>query len=263
MTDPALTAVRERNASFAARRALSVLDVVGATDAAMTLSEIARASKLSKSTALRLLTALRDTHYVEQDDAGRYRLGIKVLALGQRYLAGLDLRTVAAPHLRRLAEETQETVHLVVLDYPEVVYVDKVDSPHSVRMFSTIGARMPAYCTAVGKAALAFAKPEQLAAVIAAGLPQRGPNTLTSADRLKADLARIRRRGYAVDDEENEPEIRCVGAVIRDHTNEVVAAISVSAPAARTPKSVIPKRGALVCATADAISRQLGAVAPE
>ena len=256
------TASPGRNNSLAVRRALGLLDVVAQAPEPVSLAEVARLAQMNKSTALRLLSTLRDLRYIQQDGAsGRYRLGIKVLNLGQRYLAGLDLREVAAPYLRQLAEATQETVHLVVIDFPDVVYVDKVDSPRAVRMFSTIGARMPAYCTAVGKAALATAADALVDQVVANGLPQRTPKTITTGAQLRADLATVRTRGYAIDDEENEQEIRCVAAVIRDHSGEVAAAISVSAPAARVPDSVISERGALVCATADAISHQLGATA--
>lgn len=250
----------ERNNSLAVRRALTLLDVIGQADSPLPLGDVAGVSGIGKSTSLRLLAALKDYQLIEQEHGtGRYRLGLKVLSLGQKYLADLDLRAVAAPHLRELADRTQETVHLVVFDFPDVVYVDKVDSARAVRMFSTVGSRMPAYCTGVGKAALAASSESVVDAVIAAGLARRTPQTITTAAALKADLAKVRRRGWALDDEENEREIRCVAAAVRDHSDVVAAAVSVSAPAARLTRAAATKLGPVVRTTADAISAQLGA----
>jgi DNA-binding IclR family transcriptional regulator len=196
--------IDERNKSLAVRRALTLVDVICRADSPLTLADIASASGINKSTALRLLGALKDFQLVEQEDGtGRYRLGLKTVTLGQKYLATLDLRAVAAPHLRALAEQTQETVHLVVFDFPDIVYVDKVDSARPVRMASAVGSSMPAYCTSAGKAVLASSPESVVEAVIAAGLPPRTPHTITTADALRSDLAVVRRRGWALDDMEN------------------------------------------------------------
>jgi len=259
-----------RNNSSSLRRALEVLlylggdgpggpDSPGGADArGSTLAELAEALELNKSTLLRLLAPLCELRLVEQR-GGRYRLGSRTAQLGQVYLERLDLREVAHDVLAGLMSDTGETAHLVIADLPEVIYVDKVEAPRPVRMFSRIGRRQPAYCTAVGKAILANASATSVAGVIAGGLPARTPNTHTSAAALRADLAVIRRRGYAVDELENEADIRCVAAPVFDHAGAVDCAVSVSGPANRVTRERIPELGGLVGAAAEVISARLGA----
>ena len=252
-----------RNNSASLRRALGILLRIGEDSAdgrGHTLAGLARDLDLNKSTLLRLLAPLCEARLVEQaPDTGRYRLGWRTAQLGGAYLEQADLPGAARDVLRGLMEETRETVHLVLADLPEVVYIDKVDSPRPVRMFSRIGVRQPAYSTAVGKAILAHAGDAAVRRVIQAGLPARTPRTRTSAAALRADLAAIRARGYAVDDVENEPDIRCVAAPIFDHAGAVGSAVSVSAPASRLGAEQVPGLSTLVIAAADQISRRLGA----
>jgi DNA-binding IclR family transcriptional regulator len=252
-----------RNNSASLRRALSILLRIGEDSPdgrGHTLAGLAGDLDLSKSTLLRLLAPLCEARLVEQvPETGRYRLGWRTAQLGSAYLEQADLPGIARDVLRGLSEQTRETVHLVLADLPDVVYVGKVDSPQPVRMFSRIGTRQPAYCTAVGKAILAHASDSAVQDVIDAGLAARTPRTHTSAAALCADLAAIRARGYAVDDVENEPDIRCVAAPIFDHDGAVTSAVSVSAPASRIGPGQVPGLGALVIAAADEISRRLGA----
>jgi DNA-binding IclR family transcriptional regulator len=130
--------------------------------------------------------------------------------------------------LQRLAAQTSETVHLALADFPSIVYVDKVDSPHPVRMFSRIGNQQPAYSTSVGKAMLAHASTETVEMVISNGMPARTSQTIITADRLRKELAVIRERGYSIDDIENEEGIRCVAAPIFDQSGTSLSGISVS-----------------------------------
>ncbi|MGH8869195.1 MAG: IclR family transcriptional regulator [Actinomycetes bacterium] len=257
-----------RNSSSSVRRALAVLDHLGeqaADPRGASLGDLAHDLGIPKSTLLRLLRPLRDTGLVQTDsETGRYRLGPRTARLGHLYLERLDLRTLARDVLRRLLGECWETVHLVVPDAsdpsagPAVVYVDKVESPHAVRMHSRIGARQPAYCTAVGKAFLAYAPPEATEAAIAAGMPSRTPATLTTGESLRAALAQVRRQGYAVDDVENEPDIRCVAAPVLDHTDMPVGAISASGPTTRVTASRVDALGGLVRIAAAEVSARLG-----
>lgn len=252
-----------RNNSASLRRALGMLlhlGEEGADPRGDSLSELAAALAMNKSTLLRLLTPLCEVHLIEQDNTtGRYRLGWRTAQLGHAYLERLDLRGAAHGVLQRLMRETSETVHLVVADFPDVVYLDKVDSPKPVRMYSRIGSRQPAYCTAVGKALLAHADELSIRQVIDAGLAPRTPSTCTTEDALRVELGRVRERGYAVDDVENEPEIRCVAAPVFDHSGAGACAVSVSAPAARLGRARVPELGRLVTTAAAEISRRLGA----
>jgi DNA-binding IclR family transcriptional regulator len=155
-------------------------------------------------------------------------------------------------------QTTRETVHLVVYDHGEVVYIDKVESPNTIRMFSQVGRRNPAYCTAVGKAFLAYLPEAAFDEVVARGLTHRTDNTRTTPEALRADLELIRQRGYAVDDIENEPEVRCVGAPIFDYSGRAIAAASVSGPATRVTGERVPELGRVVKGATEKISERLG-----
>ena len=251
-----------RNRSTSVRRALGLLLFVGEHDdpRGVSLKDVAAGLELNKSTALRLFEPLVDFGLITQDDeTGRFRLGSRVVSLGQSFLSKVDLRAVAHPALRGLMTDTGETVHLTIYDHPDVVYVDKVESPNVVHMRSEIGKRMPAYSTATGKAFLAHLPAEQVADAIARGLPRRTANTITTEEGLRAALREVRERGWAVDDVENEDGVRCVGAPILDHLGTVVAALSVSGPAMRVTEDRVPELGAQVKAVAEEISHRIGA----
>ncbi|MGH3098557.1 MAG: IclR family transcriptional regulator [Streptosporangiales bacterium] len=251
-----------RNNSSSVRRALRILGMLAETGShseGVSLAELADGLAMNKSTVLRLVRPLMDEHLLARSADGRYRLGVQALVLGQAYLEGLDLRETAHDELSRLVAVSEETGHLVIYDRPDVVYVDKLDSPNTVRMVSRIGARMPAYCTAVGKVFLAHAAADEVDAVVAAGMPARTPSTLTTKARLASELTRVRDAGYAIDDEENEQGIRCVAAPIRDHLGSVTSAISVSGPAMRMTTAKLAELAPTVVEAGDRISRRLGA----
>jgi DNA-binding IclR family transcriptional regulator len=250
-----------RNNSASLRRALTILLHLGERSGTRgsTLAELTTDLSMNKSTVLRLMAPLLEVQLIEQDSRGRYRLGSRTAQLGHAYLDRLDLRETAHDVLERLTSETGETSHLVIPDLPEVVYVDKSESPQAVRMHSPIGSRQPAHCTGVGKALLAHAGDDAVEATVAHGLPGRTPRTLTTAEALRADLELVRSRGYAVDDLENEADIRCVAAPVFDHSGAAVCAVSVSGPAARVTAERIPLLGPLVSAAATEISLRLGA----
>ncbi|MCF2528964.1 IclR family transcriptional regulator [Yinghuangia soli] len=259
----ATAAGSDRNQSASLRRALLVLEYVrdhAAGPYGLTLTQIADALGLSKSTVLRLATPLLDTQLLARDrESGHFRLGPGALALGQAYLASLDLRTVASDEAHRLMREWGGTVHLCVPDAPHVVYIDKVENETQVRMASRIGSRAPMYCTAVGKAMLAWLPEDVVGLVVAAGLPPITARTLTEPESLRAELARIRARGYSVDDRENEPEVRCVAAPIFDHDNAVTGALSVSGLTSRVTAARVRELGPSVAAAAQRVSKILGA----
>ena len=254
-----------RNRSSSVRRALAVLDHVRdhADPRGVSLTQVAADLGLSKSTVLRLAAPLLDGDLLTRDrETGRFRLGHGALRLGQAYLSSLDVRSVAADPLRRLQHAVGETCHLVVYDAPDVVYIDKVENEHKVRMASRVGLRMPAYRTAVGKAVLAWLGDDDIRVVVDAGLPPRTERTITDATRLAAELERVRLIGYAVDDRENEPEVRCVAAPIFDHTDRAVAALSVSGLTSRMTPARVREVGPMVERTALDVSRVLGSSGP-
>ncbi|MFE5858649.1 IclR family transcriptional regulator [Streptomyces sp. NPDC056500] len=251
-----------RNNSASLRRALTILLHLGedGRGRGATLTELTSGLSMNKSTVLRLLAPLCEVRLIEQDmRTGRYRLGSRTAQLGHVYLDGLDLRDTAHDVLERLVSDTGETSYLVIPDLPDVVYVDKIESPQAVRMHSPVGSRRPAYCTGVGKALLAHTDVEAVDAALAHGMPRRTPHTLATPEALHTDLAVIRSRGYAVDDMENEPDVRCVAAPVFDHAGAAVCAVSVSGPATRITSERVPALGSLVSAAAAEISQRLGA----
>lgn len=251
-----------RNYAGSVRKALAVLDQVAIDTregAGSTLTELATVLGYDKSTVLRLCTPLVEAGLLQREPlSSRFTLGRGTLQLGQDYLEGLDLHAVASPHLTRLLKMTGSTCHLVVRDGLSVVYIDKRENTAVVRMASRIGHRLPLYCTAVGKAILASAPADLTKAVIMAGLEPRTTKTLVTADALRAQLSVIRRQGYAIDDGENEPDVRCVGAAVFDHQEVVIGAVSVSALASHTPPRRVRELGELVRLVGDAISASMG-----
>jgi DNA-binding IclR family transcriptional regulator len=224
------------------------------------LAEVCAGLKLHKSTGHRLLTVLEQNRFVEKSPStGRYRLGLRLFELGSKAIASLDLREQSRPHLNMVLQETEETVHFCLFDQGEVLYIEKMEPQRSVRMSSSIGRRAPAYCTAVGKAILAELPVAEVDVIInRSGLKTITKNTLTTPEALLAELKVIRERGFAVDDEENEVGVRCVGAAVRDYLGRPVAALSVSGPAFRVSKARVLIIAKPVMRAAAALSAELG-----
>jgi IclR family transcriptional regulator, KDG regulon repressor len=241
-------------------RAAKILDCFTFEQLELPVSEIAAKTGLHKSTAHRILMALEYNEIIGQNqETGDYYLGLKLFKLGNQATARIQLREVARPYLIHLMEETKETVHLAVLDENQVLYLEKVEGPHALRMPSRVGRRIPTYCTSLGKAMLSCLDKQQVKQLL------RGPrlkaytsNTATNIDGLLGDLEKTRRRGYAVDNEEIELGLRCVGAPIRDYSGHMVGAVSVAGPSARMSQEKLLFFGAQVMKVAASISRDLG-----
>jgi DNA-binding IclR family transcriptional regulator len=239
-------------------RALSLLDRVAAGTS--TLTELAEAEGVHKSTVLRVLRVLEDGGYVHRDAEHRYALGAHLFRLAQQALDTVEVRRVAAARLRRLRDETGQTVHLAVLDGAAVTYVDKLEPRDAaVRMSSRIGMSAALHCTAVGKVLLA-GLPAAERGDLVAGLELRAmtPRTLTGVPALLAEVDRVERRGWAEDRAENETYINCVAAPVRGPDGRTLAAVSVSVPDVLLPRErVLDLVPPLLSATAD-VSRDCG-----
>ncbi len=246
----------------AAAKALDLLGVFSFREPRLSLAELATRTGIPRPTAFRLLTTLEQAGFVSKVH-GEYQLGIKCFVLGNIVSSTLDLREKAQPHLEALRDATGETAHLAVLETWQVLYLERLQSPHPIGfMRSRIGVVVPAYCTGLGKTLLAF-KPEKEASawLRTQTLKPMTPNTITAPRRLLKDLRAIRERGYAVDDQEHELGVRCIAAPVCDHAGEVVAAISVAGPANRMPRTLVGSAmAATIVAAARAISSELGAV---
>lgn len=239
---------------------LRVLDYLETCDSGATVTEVAEALDVHKSTASRLLASMRAAGYVARSElTGKYSLGIRVVELAKAKLEQFDIRTHARPYLEELWRRTEETVHLAIMEGDRLVYIDKIDTTHIFVMRSRIGSRIPAYCTALGKAILA-ALPESERNAIMEKTQFRAytPKTITKPKVLKEHLQEVARQGFAVDDEENEEGMRCVAAAIRNHSGEVVGAISISAPTSRMPEEKMRETGLLVKEICARLSASLG-----
>src|SRR5271154_6090462 len=241
-------------------RAVSVLEVLGESDTPLSLAEICQRMGLHKSTAHRSLMVLERSALIERTMENRYRLGLKLYELGNRAVEQIDLRARVQPFFRRLASQVGETVHLSVLQKTSIVYLDKVEPNRRVCLSSKTGTSNPVYCTSMGKAMLAF-QPEEIIDQIISKIRfvRYTPKTLTTREALMKALDRVRRRGYAIDDQEIEVGVRCIGAPIFDEKRRAIAAVSVSGPASRITAPTMPEIAEhLLCCCRD-ISVSLGA----
>ena len=212
-------------------RGLLILEILASHSQGLSLSAIARKSGLAKSSTHRLLQTLLLNGYVRRDSnsSDHYFPSFKLLTLSSQLIQDTDLVMIAHPHLEALAHLTGETVHLVLLDHDQAVYVAKVESPNPIRMYSQIGNRAPLHCTGVGKAILAFLPRERQNLVLNGDLPRYTDATLTDPGMLRAELDHIRRQGYAIDNGEHEENVRCIAVPLLSHAGQVVGAVSVAA----------------------------------
>lgn len=249
------------NTAQSVERAFRVLDVLKDSDSAMSVSDIARALKLSPPTVHRFLTTLRKCRVVEQDpQSRRYSLGLELLLYSKAVLDRFNWRSRAHPLLGELSREVGETVFMGILDEGALVYIDQVDSlDHTLRMPPQIGRRQEAHCTAMGKVLLAHLEPPRLKEFLRrAGLPKRTRNTITKVRTLRKALEYIRASGYALDQQEAEVGICCVAAAIIGISGETIAAISISGPSERLEQKGLETRlRAAVQATAARISQAI------
>ena len=224
------------------------------------VSELARRLGTGKSTVHRMLTTLVAEGFVMKTADDRYRLGFKLYELGQLVVHTTQLRDVAHPFLEDLRNESGEAAQISLLDGLEVVYVERFESPSTLRLFGRIGRRMPAHATSSGKCLLAFSPDEVVDAVIAGGLRRLAPRTITTGSLLRQALAETRQRGYAVSFEESEIGVASVGAPVFGHDGKAMAAISVAGPSLRMTLDAMPRYTRMVKRAADRISGALGYV---
>lgn len=245
-------------------RALDVLEALAETGSeGIGLAELARRLETSKSTLLAVLRTLTARGFVAEVGDGRgrrYRLGLALARLGDQVLEQLDLLHVALPSLRAMTDETSWTSRVGVLEDAYAVIVGRVDAPGIVRFQSGLARRELPHCSAIGKALLSHLSDERVRAIVArTGLPARTPTTITEVEDLLGDLEIVRTRGFAVDDEEDNEGVCCVGASVLDHRGTCVAAISVTGLKLTLPPGGIAELGDVVRRFAAEISANLGA----
>ena len=236
-----------------------ILGCFSVTHRALSLGEICKRTALPKSTAHRLLASMREVGLLDQDrDRERYRLGLWLFELGNLVLSNMELHREARPIVEQLGRIGGQMVHLAVFDGVQAVVINRSDPHPGGKALPTLLENAPAHSTSVGKAVLAFQPEAVIDRIIGLGLQRFTDATITTGEALQAELEAIRERGYAIDDGENEPGLRCIGAPIRDQSGRVFASISLSGPAWRMPMAEVDGLAKIVIHHAAAIAARLG-----
>lgn len=235
-------------------RGLKLLGLLGSAADDLGVTELAAEMGIDKSSVSRLVQTLASYGFAEQDPVSRrYRLGPEVVRLSRTLLTRMPLRDEAKPFLRELVDRTGECAHVAILAQQQALYVDQVEPTSSLRVSTGVGSLAPLHCTALGKSLLAF----DPSASLPPELPAYTHNTITDREALSAHLTETRRRGFAVDDEEFEPGVRCLAAPIYDYRGKIVGAIGVSGPATRMNAERMEEYAAVVVAIGRTLSDRM------
>ena len=239
--------------------AIALLKCFSAEDQELGVTELSRKLGVAKSTVHRLARTLIADGMLEQNaENERYRLGLALFGLGALVRRRMNLSSEARQDLFALRNLTGETVQLAILDGADIMFVYNLESTQAIRVNSDIGVRKPAFCTASGRAVLAFQPDDVVGAAFASGLVRRTPKTETDTVRLKKLLAEVRQRGFAIEDEESEAGMRAVAAPVRGAGGVVVGSVAVAGPVQRLSKDTLARLAPAVIRTAEAISARLG-----
>jgi DNA-binding IclR family transcriptional regulator len=234
-----------------------VLDCFTTSQRSLSLADICARTGYPRSTTHRLLAAMREVGFVEQDrERDFYRLGLRLFELGNVVLANLELHREGRAIVDALHRLTSRPVHLAVFDGLRAVVIQRTEA--ELMLSNTMVENSPAYCTSVGKAILAYQPAEIVQRVIDAGLERFTETTITDPTALQAELELTRQRGFAIDNGEHQPGLRCVGAPIRNQSGAIFAGISVSAPSWQLPMAEVDELNKVVIYHANLISQRLG-----
>jgi IclR family acetate operon transcriptional repressor len=251
---------RRRDSVQSVERALALVDALAQSAGSLQLTELAQRTRLNVSTGHHLLATLVKWGYVARTPGRRYALGARGLHLAQAFLKQVDLPRRAQPHVDRINEDTGETVHLAVLQGDAVVTLLKREGRHAVRVDTgAVGSADATHATALGKAMLAWLPEHEIRRILdTKGMAAFTPNTITDATAMIEELRLVRRNGHAVDREEYQPGVTCVGAAIRNHLGAVVGAISASAPTSRAGEAQLSRMRDSVIGATRALSAEFG-----
>lgn len=241
-------------------RTLSILEAVAHSKNGMTNSDINRRLKIPKSSASYILRVLENRGYLMRDsDTGKYRLGLKLMSLSRDMLTHIDVREIAKPEMENLVNRLKLSVHLAVLDNGRAVYVEKVEAEGFVRMDIWVGHRLPIHTTAIGKVLVSqMTENEILNLLKLRGMERKTPKSITSAQKYLVELEKVRRQGYAVDNEENSVGVRCVATPIYDSNGKIVASIGTSNTIIRIDEKHLPSIVEILKKSAAKISANMG-----
>lgn len=248
----------------AVQRALHLLDLLSQQDEGARLGDLAERSGLAPSTVHRLLTTMEEQRFVQFSPAeGVWHVGQASYRVGMAFTRRGTMAGLAQPLLRRLRDSTRETVNLAAVEAGEIVMLSQIEGRDILRALARPGGHVGMTSSSLGKAILAYYPEAEIERVIQRfGLPRITPRSIVRPADLTTELARIRSRGFALDDEEVQVGLRCVAAAIFDAAGDAIGAVSVSGPAPRLPDARIADLGPLVAETAAAITEALGGMAP-
>ncbi len=240
-------------------KVMRVLDCFSSVNRSLSLTEICRMTGLPKTTTHRLLVSMRDASLLDQEDSrDPYRLGMKLFELGNTVLSNMDLHREARPFIDALTRQGGQAVHLAVFDGFRAIVIHRADASPEKSLSPATIEQAPVHCTSVGKAILAFQPEHVVQRIIDAGLTKFTESTITDPDALRSALEEIRQRGFALDEGEHQPGLRCIGAPIRDKSGRVAAGVSITGPAWRLPVAEVDGLAKLVIHHAKGISAALG-----
>ena len=251
----------EETTSNAVERAFSILETVAESSKGLSNSDISRRLKVPKSSASYILRVMENRGYLTRGEEGKYHLGLKIMSLARSQTAHLDVREVAKPILEKFVEKSRMCeAHLAVLDNGRAVYVEKVEAENSfIKMDIWVGHRLPVHTTAIGKILVApFADEEVIKILELRGMERKTRRSITDRKKFLHELERVRKAGFAVDDEENSLNVRCIAAPVFNAQGETVAALGTSTTILQLDKAHLPKVVELVKDAARKVSRQLG-----
>jgi DNA-binding IclR family transcriptional regulator len=222
-------------------RALTLLNKLSEYPDGIQISRLAEQVGLTKSTVHRLLATLTNMNYtIKDEETDKYKIGLQVLFLSRNLINNINVVTIAKPFLEKLCQEVNETIHLCIEDRGEVIYIDKIESNQTIRMYSRIGSRAPIYCTAVGKVLLSgMDKDKKNETISKMKFIPKTPTTITSKEEFLEEIEKVDSQGYALDNSENEASLMCIAFPIFDHNGKIIASFSVSGPNNRVTPELI------------------------
>jgi len=234
-------------------RGLKILELLSQAPDGASITELAVVLGVDKGSASRLVSTLARYGYAEKDEVTRrVMLGPQVVSLSRSFLTRLPLRDAAKPYLRQMMEQTGECAHLAVPAQGKVLYIDQVESPATLRVNAQVGTLNPLHCTALGKVLLAFGEID-----LPPTLYSYTPHTLTDPEALRQHLNEVRRLGYAVDDEEFDPGVRCIAVPVFDFRGKLVGSIGISGPSSRVTREQLPDLAATIIEIGKALSERM------
>jgi IclR family transcriptional regulator, KDG regulon repressor len=251
----------EETTSNAVERALSIMEMVAESNNGLSNSDLSRRLKIPKSSASYILRVLERRDYLQRNASGKYRLGLKVMSLTGGAMTHSDVRAIAKPILEEFLKKSRlPEAHLAVLDNGRAVYIEKVESEASfIKMDIWVGHRLPVHTTAIGKVLISFLPEHEILRILEVrGMEKKTKRSISSPQKFLREAERVRKYGFAVDDEENAQGVRCIAAPIFDAKGKVIAALGTSSIILHIDEAHLPKIVEIVKKSAAQVSRQMG-----